>query len=106
MNESVFAMLNCFWVALVILIMRYVIPYMKLKTKNLIDTDLYDAVLKAVKSVQQDPLFQDQLGTVKKEEVIVRMTAWANRRGITITQDQIAQLVESAVFAMKYGDKL
>lgn len=40
------------------------------------------------------------MGIVKKEEVMIFMTEWINKVGISITQEQLSQLIESAVYEM------
>lgn len=105
MSDIVFTVLECIICVLVILMMRVVLPYIRMRVTQLSDDELLKQVIYAVKSVEQDPMFQSQLGSVKKEEVLVRITAWANKHGIDITQEQLSQLIETAVYIMKYGDK-
>ena len=40
-------------------------------------------------------------GAAKKEEVIKFVTDWMMEHGVTITYDQLEQLIEAAVFNMK-----
>ena len=87
-----------------ILIMRYVIPFLRIKLQSVIDVVVWGAIVKEVKSVEQT-MKGKGLGIAKKEEVIVRITAWANKHGIAITQEQISQLIETAVFIMNNEDK-
>lgn len=101
MSDFLFVILEIILIFISVLIVKVGIPYFKIKVQNFIDADIFDAVTKAVKSVQQDPIFKDQLGKVKKEEVIVRVSAWAIKRGLHITEEQISQLIETAVFVMK-----
>lgn len=101
MNDVMFVVLECLVSIFVILLMRYVLPYLKMRLLGTIDEKVFEEILKAVKSVQQDPFFREQLGSIKKEEVITRVTAWANQHGISITQEQLSQLIETAVFTMK-----
>lgn len=88
----------------IILIMRYAIPYLRIKLQSVIDITVWDAIVKEVKSVEQT-MKGKGIGVAKKEEVIVRITAWANKHGIAITQEQISQLIETAVFIMNNEDK-
>lgn len=99
MNDILFELLKAVISVSIVLVMRYAVPYLKYKLAETIDENVFKEVLKAVKSVQQDPKFN--LGTEKKEEVMIRITAWANTHGIKITQKQIAELIETAVFVMK-----
>ena len=43
------------------------------------------------------------MGPVKKDNVIIFMTEWANNAGIEITQDQLSQLIEASVYEMNMG---
>lgn len=99
MNDVLYTIIQIIVAGSTVLIMRYVLPYLKLKLSRLISDNLFEEILKAVKSVQQDPVFV--LGKDKKDEVIVRITAWANNNGIRITQEQLSGLIEAAVFIMK-----
>lgn len=104
MNDILFTVLEIIVAISMILVMRYLLPYLKMKLQGTIDDDVFNEIIKAVKSVEQDKKFL--LGPQKKEEVIVRITAWANNRGIRITQEQISHLIETAVWIMKYEDSL
>lgn len=104
MNEVVFTILEGIVAISIILIMRYAIPYLRIKLQSVIDITVWDAIVKEVKSVEQT-MKGKGLGIAKKEEVIVRITAWANNHGIAITQEQISQLIETAVFIMNNEDK-
>lgn len=103
MNEIMFTILEAVVSLVIILVMRYLLPYLRFKLSSLINETLWDAIIKAVKSVQQDPRFS--LGVEKKEEVMVRITAWAVKHGVNITQEQLSQLIESAVWTMNKEDK-
>ena len=45
------------------------------------------------------------MGAIKKEEVIARITLWANNHNIKITKEQLLQLIETAVWIMNNEDK-
>lgn len=104
MNEVVFTILQAVVAVSTILIMRYVLPYLKVKLQSLIDATVFDAIMKEVRSVEQTMTGSGQ-GLAKKEEVIIRITLWANAHGIKVTQEQISQLIETAVFIMNNKDK-
>jgi hypothetical protein len=104
MDEFVFAILEGLVGVCIIYIMRYVIPFLRIKLQSVIDVVTWDAIVKEVKSVEQT-MKGKGLGVAKKEEVLVRITAWANKHGIAITQEQISQLIETAVFVMNNEDK-
>ena len=103
MNDLLYTIIQVIVAVSTLLLMRYVLPYLKIKLAKMVSDNLFDEILKAVKSVQQDPDFI--FGKDKKEEVLVRITAWANNNGIRITQKQLSELIETAVFIMKSEDK-
>lgn len=105
MSDVTFYVLQLIVCVSIVIIMRYVIPYLRIKLLKVTDDSIFSEVIKAVKSVQQDPIFKESLGSVKKEEVIIRITAWANSCGIKISQKQLSQLIETAVYMMKNEDK-
>ncbi|MBP3781765.1 MAG: phage holin [Butyrivibrio sp.] len=104
MNEIMFTILEAVVSLAIILVMRYLIPYLKIKLKSLIDETLWDAIVKAVKAAEQTIKGSKQ-GVVKKEDVLVNVTAWAVKHGINITQEQLSRLIESAVWIMNNEDK-
>ena len=104
MNEVVFTLLQSVIIIVVLIATRYVIPYLKYKLLEIVDEAVLNEIIKAVKSVEQDEHFT--LGVEKKEEVMVRITGWANAHGISITQGQLAQLIETAVWIMKNEEQL
>ena len=104
MNDVTFTILQLIVSISMIIIMRYVIPYLKIKLTSVIDAEVWKQIKREVKSVEQT-ISGSKMGVVKKEEVLVRITAWANAHGINITQDQLSQLIESAVWIMNNEDK-
>lgn len=100
MNEITFSILQIVVSVCMIIVMRYVIPYLKAKLQSVIDESLWNAIMREVKSVEQT-ITGSKMGAIKKEEVIQRIYGWANKHGIEITDEQISQLIEAAVFIMK-----
>ena len=101
MNDVLFTIVEGLIVIFMLVILRYALPYLKLKLTNLSDDVLFAMILKEVKSVEQDVAFQ--LGFEKKDEVMIRINQWCNNHGIKITESQISHLIESAVWVMKEG---
>ena len=99
MNEVLFTVLEGLVILSVLITIRYAIPYFKYKLLELVDETVLNEVIKAVKSVEQDVAYT--LGFEKKEEVTARITKWAAGHGIKITQAQLSQLIETAVWIMK-----
>lgn len=101
MNDVTFIILKLIVSISTIIIVRYIVPYLRLKVHSVIDDELWKEIVREVKSVQQTMTG----GVAKKEEVLVRVTAWANTHGISITQTQLSQLIEAAVYIMNNEDK-
>lgn len=104
MNDITFTVLQAIVSLSIIIIMRYFIPWLKFKLTSTVDETVFNEIIKMVKSVEQS-IKGSGLGKTKKEEVIVRITSWANQHGIAITQSQLSQLIETAVWIMNNEDK-
>ena len=104
MNDYTFLMLRGIVSISIILVMRYVMPYLKYKLTQIIDETTWNAIIKEVKSVEQT-IKGAGMGAAKKEEVIARITTWANEHNIKITEEQLSQLIETAVWIMNNEDK-
>lgn len=104
MNDVMFTVLEIIVSVSTLIVMRYVVPYLKLKLTSKIDAEVWEQIVKEVRSVEQT-IIGEKLGSVKKEEVLVRITAWANNHNINITQKQLSDLIEAAVWVMKKEGK-
>ena len=105
MNDVLFVVLKAVVSVAIIVVMRYVVPILKMKLQNILDDKLWDAIVKAVKSVEQTFTGEKQ-GIAKKNEVLYRITTWANSLNISITQEQLSELIESAVYIMNNEEKM
>lgn len=103
MNEVLFTVLEGLVTISILLLMRVVLPYLKVKLQAVVDEEVFKEIIKAVKSVEQDSDFIH--GADKKGEVITRITDWAIERGIKVNYEQVSQLVETAVWIMKNEGK-
>lgn len=104
MNEVMFTILEAITILCIMLAMRYVLPFLRVKLQSIMDEELWKAICKEVKSVEQT-IKGSKLGAVRKDEVIARVTAWAISKGIPITQKQLENLIETAVWVMKNEKK-
>lgn len=104
MNDYTFIILRGIVSIAIILVMKYVLPYLKYKLTQIIDEITWNAIVKEVKSVEQT-IKGTGMGAIKKEEVIARITLWANNHNIKITKEQLLQLIETAVWIMNNEDK-
>lgn len=103
-NDVLMIILKALVIMFVLIMMRYVLPYIRLLLLDSFDSKLWDVILTAVKSVQQDPKYS--IGAAKKLEVIRRVTDWANKHGIPFTEEQLSELLEAAVWTMKHEDDI
>ena len=100
MNEVTFNILKIVVSVVSALVAVYLIPFIKAKTADVKYQKLLDMVEVAVRAAEQTIKGSGQ-GAAKKEEVITFVTDWMMEHGITITYDQLEQLIEAAVFNMK-----
>lgn len=99
MNDLTFNILKIIVSVVMALIAYYVIPYIKRR----IESDKYQEFLEminiAVQAAEQTTKGKG-MGIVKKENVMIFMASWLEKAGLNITQDQLSQLIESAVYEM------
>lgn len=97
MNDLTFNILKIVVAVATVFISAYVIPLLKEKLNDSRYNRLLDMVEIAVRAAEQT-IKAD--GAVKKDEVVKFVTQWMLAHGIAITQDQLDQLIECAVFNM------
>ena len=100
MNEVTFNILKIVVSVVSALVAVYLIPFIKAQTADVKYQKLLDMVEVAVRAAEQTIKGSGQ-GAAKKEEVIKFVTDWMMEHGVTITYDQLEQLIEAAVFNMK-----
>ena len=100
MNDILYEILKSVVVLVLILITRYAIPYLKQKAEN----SKYDWVVKwvdiAVKSTEQT-IFGDKMGPERKAIVTRFIKKLLLQKNIALSDEQLDNIIESAVFAMK-----
>lgn len=99
MNDITFNILKIVIAVASVLITTYLIPYIKTKTQDARYQKLLHIVEVAVKAAEQT--IGGGQGKIKKEEVIAFVTDWMVNHGIMITQEELSQLIEAAVYGMK-----
>lgn len=97
MNELTFNILKIVVAVSTVFISVYVIPLLREKLNDSKYQRLLEMVEIAVRAAEQT-IKAD--GAVKKDEVVKFVTQWMLAHGIAITQDQLDQLIECAVFNM------
>lgn len=97
MNDLTFNILKIVVAVSTVFISVYVIPLLREKLNDSKYQRLLEMVEIAVRAAEQT-IKAD--GAVKKDEVVKFVTQWMLAHGIAITQDQLDQLIECAVFNM------
>lgn len=81
------------------LITAYVLPYLKtLKDDKRYDM-LFDMVALAVRAAEQT-ITESGQGKAKKAKVIKFVTEWLGGKGIVVSEDDLSELIEAAVYQM------
>lgn len=99
MNEITFNILKVVVSVCSALIAFYLVPLLKNKLKEDKNAQLLEMIEVAVRAAEQT-IKGSGMGKVKKEEVIIFVNDWMNKAGISITDKQLSQLIEAAVYNM------
>lgn len=100
MNEILYEILKASIVLVLILLTRYAVPYLK----QMVENSKYEWVVKwaevAVKSAEQT-VFGDKKGPERKAIVTKFIKKMLLQKNISISDEQLNNIIEAAVFAMK-----
>lgn len=99
MNEVTFIVLKIVVSVACALISAFVIPLLKEKLSDIKYQRLLEMVEIAVRAAEQTIKGSGQ-GHIKKDEVINYVSAWMMQHGIDISEEQLDQLIEAAVYSM------
>lgn len=102
MNDILYEVLKAVIVLAVILITRYAVPYVKTQLENSKYSWLVTWVGIAVHSAEQT-IMGDKSGPEKKEIVTKFLKEMLLSKNINITDEQLSNLIEAAVFEMNGG---
>ncbi len=102
-NEILMDVLKAVVSLATLLIVRYLIPWIKAQIENSKYSWLVELVADAVKYAEQT-ITGSGKGEEKKELVVQYITNQLQIRGIGITEDQMEALIESAVYQLKKGE--
>lgn len=100
MNDLLFDVLKIVVTVATALISIYVVPLLKEKLADAKYTRLLEMVEIAVRAAEQTIQGSGQ-GKYKKEEVISFVSSWMFKHGIIITEEQLDNLIEAAVYQLK-----
>lgn len=99
MNEIVFEVLRSAVMLVIVLLVRYAIPYVKLKVEDTRYAWLVKWVELSVKSAEQT-IVGNKTGAEKKAAVTEFIKNILYQKNITISDRQLDTLIESAVYIM------
>lgn len=103
MNDILFELLKTTIIVVIIVITRYLVPYLKMKVEASKYADIVNWVEKAVKDAEQT-IKETGKGIEKKEKVANFILDHALENNIDITYEQVSVLIEAAVKTMKDGE--
>lgn len=103
MNDVTFQILKIVVSAAALIITTVLVPYVKEKIKDTKYERLLNIVETGVKAAEQ--IYKEGQGETKKEEVILFVSNWMIDHGIKITNEQLSQLIEAAVYRMNADKK-
>ncbi len=104
MNDLSFKILEVVVSVATALISVYVIPLLHEKLKSEKYNQIFEIVEVAVRAAEQT-ITGAGMGAVKKDQVIDFVMRWALSHGILITDEQLDQLIEAAVYNLKLEAK-
>jgi len=100
MNDVVFEILKAVLVLVIILIAKYLVPWIKLQVEGTKHEWLLKWVELAVRSAEQTVL-GDKTGPEKKAIVTKFLKEQLQQKNISISDEHLNTLIEAAVYAMK-----
>ena len=99
MNEITFTVLKIILSVASALITVYLVPLLKKWKENEKNKDLVQMIEVAVRAAEQTLKGEGQ-GAAKKQKVLNFIYNWLEKKGIKITEEQLDQLIEAAVYNM------
>lgn len=103
MNDILFEILKATLVLVIILVSRYGIPYLKQLAENKNQEWIVKWVGIAVKATEQT-VFGDKKGAERKAIVTAFIKKLLLQKNISISDEQLENIIEAAVFAMNGGN--
>lgn len=101
MNDISFILMKIVVSVSTALIAAYLVPLIRAKLADVKYARLVAAIKTAVEAAQQT--ISPEFGQVKKDYVVKIINNWMADHGIKITEEQLDQLIEAAVWQMKKG---
>lgn len=104
MNDLTFNILKIVIAVTTVFVSLYVVPLLREKLTDSKYNRLLEMVEIAVRAAEQTIKGSGQ-GAIKKDEVLEFVTHWMLVHGISISQEQLDQLIECAVYNLKQEAK-
>lgn len=101
MSDILFELLKFTVIVTVIVVTRYLVPFLKSQVKGTKYEEFIKTVMDAVKWAEQT--IGSGQGALKKQMVVDFLSQLALDKNINITAEQLEVLIESAVLTMKEG---
>lgn len=99
MNEILFDVLLFVVIVCGTLFTSTLLPYLKNQIEGSKYEDLFNEIKTAIRAAEQRILGEKQ-GKAKKAQVLAYITHWMNAKHIKITEEQLDNLIEAAVYSM------
>lgn len=100
MNDIIFEVIRAVLVIGIMVVVRYAVPYLKSRINGTELEWIYAWAVKAVKAAEQTTV-GEHTGSQKKAIVKEFLLEVAREKNLTITDEQLENLIESAVYVMK-----
>ncbi len=100
MDDVTFMILKLVISVCAALVTAYVIPYLKTLKNNKRYSTVIDMVSLAVRAAEQT-ITDPKSGALKKAKVMQFTNRWLKTQGISISEEELNDLIESAVYQMK-----
>ena len=98
-DEYTFLILKIVVTVCTALATAYLVPYLKTLREDARYQKMIDMIAVAVRAAEQTITGTGQ-GAVKKEKVVAFVKDWLTKQGIEITDEQLSDLIEAAVYTM------
>lgn len=102
MNDLLFNLLKVAIIAAIILIEAVLVPWIKSKTAGTNLAAIVMLIQEAVNGAEQSVKGEGQ-GKIKKAQVMQLVEEYCAAHKIKLTEDQISELIEAAVYTMNAG---
>lgn len=99
MNQILIEILEIVIVAAVVVVVRYLVPWLKTRIETSEYKWFYDIILDAVQYAEQT-VRGEKTGAEKKALVVSLVNDSLSKKNIGISEEQINAIIESIVFAM------